>query len=102
MPKEPVNEPAFVSLEAIDHSMSEMIPVGSHQDVLRSDFLHAVTGPWTTCLLFSPESLPGDPMLASGRWMTKPMVRNAGWPTTSSVLTASSIQGQAFSIRCEL
>lgn len=38
MPKEPVNEPAFVSLEAIEHSMSEMIPVGSHQDVLRSDF----------------------------------------------------------------
>lgn len=72
MPTETVNEPAFVSLEAIGHSMSEMVPVGSHQDVLRSDFAvspfltHAVAGPWTTCLLFSPESLPRDTMLDSG------------------------------------
>lgn len=53
-PKEPVNEPAFVSLEAIEHSMSEMIPVGSHQDVLRSDFAISL---FLTCNLWSVDYL---------------------------------------------
>lgn len=50
MPTETVNEPAFVCLEAIGHSMSEMVPVGSHQDVLRSDF---AVSPFLTCSRWS-------------------------------------------------